>query len=72
MPKAKISATVTPERLAAARRVTGKVNVSELLDDALEALVERELERQWLSAHPDEELPGEIEVDLAHLPWDEE
>jgi hypothetical protein len=37
-----------------------------------EALVERELERQWLAAHPDEELPGEIEVDLAHLPWDEE
>lgn len=71
MTKAKISATLTPERLAQAREVTGTTNLSQLLDDALGALISQELERRWLDAHPDEDLPGEIEVDLSTVPWDE-
>ena len=69
MTKAKISATVDPARLAKAKRLTGKSNVSEVLDDALAVLVERELERAWLAAHPGAELPGEVPVDLSDVPW---
>lgn len=71
MPKTKVSATITPERLARAKEVTGTESVSELLDQALVALVERELEQRWLKAHPDVELPGEIVPDLETVPWDE-
>ncbi|CAN5611762.1 hypothetical protein BH24ACT14_BH24ACT14_13750 [soil metagenome] len=71
MPKTKVSATVSPERLARARVITGTDSVSELLDEALLALIERELERRWLEAHPDDELPGEVVPDLSGLPWDE-
>ena len=71
MTKVKISATVQPERLAEARAVTGTTNLSQLLDDALAALITRELERRWLDAHPDDELPGEVPVDLSSVPWDE-
>ncbi len=70
MPKKKISATVSPDRLARAREVTGKRNVSELLDDALDALVERELERRWLDSHDEADLPGEVPPDLSSLPWE--
>lgn len=66
----KISATVTPERLQEAKEVTGTTNISRLLDDALDALIERELERRWLAAHADDALPGEIEVDLSSVPWE--
>lgn len=72
MPKRKVSATVSPDRLAYAREVTGTNSVSELLDQALAALIERELEQRWLAAHPDEELPGEVVPDLSAVPWDEE
>jgi post-segregation antitoxin (ccd killing protein) len=72
MTKAKVSATVSPDRLARAREVTGTNSVSELLEEALAALIERELERRWLDAHPDEELPGEVVPDLSALPWDGE
>jgi hypothetical protein len=71
MTKTKVSATLTPERLAQAQEVTGTSNLSKLLDEALAALIERELERQWLAAHPGDELPGEVEVDLSSVPWDE-
>jgi hypothetical protein len=71
MSKAKISATITPERLAQAREVTGTSNVSQLLDEALLALIERELERRWLATHPDDELPGEVQVDLSDVPWED-
>lgn len=73
MPKAKISATVSPDRLARAREVTGTTNVSELLNDALGALIERELEQRWLDAQrtDDDQLPGEVVVDLSAVPWDE-
>lgn len=67
----KVSATLTPERLREAQEVTGTSNVSQLLDEALAALIERELEKRWLEAHPDDELPGEVAVDLSALPWDE-
>jgi hypothetical protein len=69
--RTKISATLAPERLRQAQEVTGTSNVSQLLDDALTALIERELEKRWLEAHPDEELPGEVEVDLTSVPWEE-
>jgi hypothetical protein len=69
-PRTKISATLTPERLRQAQEVTGTSNVSQLLDDALTALIERELEKRWLEAHPDQELPGEVEVDLTSVPWE--
>jgi hypothetical protein len=69
--RTKISATVSPGRLQEAKEVTGTTNVSRLLDDALAALIERELERRWLDAHPDDGLPGEVAVDLTSVPWDE-
>lgn len=72
MTTTKISATVTPERLAEARAVTRTSNLSQLLDEALAALISRELERRWLEAHPDEELPGEVPVDLSSVPWEDE
>jgi hypothetical protein len=70
--KVKVSATVSPDRLARAQQITGTNSVSDLLDQALEALIERELERRWLDAHPDEVLPGEVIPNLSALPWDEE
>jgi len=69
--RTKISATVTPARLREAQEVTGTSNVSKLLDEALGALIERESEKRWLKAHPDHELPGEVEVDLTSVPWQE-
>jgi post-segregation antitoxin (ccd killing protein) len=70
-PRTKISATLTPERLREAQEVTGTSNVSQLLDEALAALIERELEKRWLEANPDDKLPGEVEVDLTSVPWEE-
>ena len=71
--KQKVSVTLSPERLQRARTVTGNENLSELLDDALDALVERELERRWLERHDlapgDADLPGQVTVDLAEVPW---
>jgi len=73
MPKRKISATVDPSRLDAAREVAGRErSVSEVLDLALEAYVTHTLEQRWLAAHdwihPD--LPGEVPVDLRDAPWE--
>lgn len=74
MPKQKVSVTLSPERLSRAQAITGSENVSELLDDALAALIDRELERRWLAGHTggsdDLDLPGEVVVDLSDLPWD--
>lgn len=74
MAKEKISATLDPERLKAARALTGATTLSGLLDEALAALIEREQERRWLAAHlgnaaPD--LSGEVEPDLSAVPWEE-
>lgn len=75
MAKQKVSATVSPERLARAREVAGTSNVSEVLDLALDALIERELERQWIAGHrrigPEDDLPVEVAPDLGDLPWDD-
>ncbi len=74
MAKQKVSVTLSPERLQRARTVTGNENLSELLDDALDALVERELERRWLERHDrapgGADLPGDVTGDLAEVPWD--
>jgi chorismate-pyruvate lyase len=73
MTKLKISATVDPGRLSAARQVVGADrSVSEVLDLALDALVVRTLEARWLAAHDTErdDLPGEVVVDLRDVPWD--
>jgi post-segregation antitoxin (ccd killing protein) len=77
VPKKKLSVTVSPERLKRAREVSPGLNVSEVVDEALNALVDRELERRWLRAHqrqegPPADLPQEVPVDLTDLPWDEE
>lgn len=69
--KTKISATLTPERLRQAQAVTGTSNVSQLLEEALGALIERELEKRWLEANRDDDLPGEVPVDLSAVPWEE-
>lgn len=75
MAKQKVSVTLSPERIERARAVTGRSNLSELLDDALDAVVERELERRWLAAHDRShggvDLPEEVAIDLADLPWDD-
>ena len=70
MTKKKISATVDPERLAEAVELTGSINVSSVLDRALDALIVQERERQWLAAHPATDLPGEVVPDLSSLPWE--
>ena len=71
MTKTKVSATVDPEHLAEARALLVTDNVSVVLDTALVALIERELERRWLVAHPDHDLPVDVPVDLSDLPWDD-
>lgn len=73
MTKRKVSVTLSPERVDRARAVTGRTNLSELLDDALDALVDRELENRWLAGHQAgaerDDLPGEVAVDLTEVPW---
>lgn len=69
--RTKVSATLTPERLRQAQAITGTSNVSKLLDDALGALIERELEKRWLEANRDDDLPGEVPVDLSSVPWEQ-
>ncbi|HVW31494.1 MAG TPA: hypothetical protein VHL53_03045 [Acidimicrobiia bacterium] len=76
MSKVKISATVQPERLAEAKRLTGCENVSEVLDRALVALINDELERAHVEGYA--RLPQGQTVEAvdpgvwADLPWDEE
>lgn len=75
MTKQKVSATVDRDALARAQRLLGTDTVSHVLDEALDALVERELERRWLAAHPvdgdRDDLPGSVEPDLSSVPWDD-
>ena len=77
MNKAKVSATIDPGRLARAKQLTGSDNVSEILDRALVALIDDELER--IHAQGYERVPQGSEtvkvVDAqvwSDLPWDEE
>lgn len=76
MAKQKVSATLSPDLLARARQLTGCMNVSEVLDRALGALVEQELERAHQEGY--ERLPqGSETVESvasqvwSSLPWDE-
>lgn len=69
--KSKISATVTPELLERAQRITGISNVSRLIDEGLEALIELHLEQRWMARSSEGDLPGEVPVDLSDLPWEE-
>lgn len=77
MGKVKISATVRPEQLAEAKRLTGCDNVSEVLDRALTALIEDELERAHADGYTRMPQGGET-LDVVDrgvwvdLPWDEE
>jgi post-segregation antitoxin (ccd killing protein) len=68
--KQKVSATLSPDRLERARRITGTTNISALLDEALSALIERESEQQWLDAHAAAPEFGEFELDLSSIPWE--
>jgi hypothetical protein len=75
--KVKISATVRPERLAEAKRLTGCENVSEVLDRALAALIDDELERAHAEGYTrlpqgDETVRSVDSGVWADLPWDEE
>lgn len=77
MNKVKISATVRPDQLAEAKRLTGCENVSEVLNRALAALIDDELERAHAEGYARLPLGGEtIEVVdpgvWADLPWAEE
>lgn len=78
MAKKKLSVTVSPERLQRAQEVSPGLNISEVVDEALDALVERELENRWLKVHQrlegadQSDLPQDVPVDLSDLPWDEE
>lgn len=71
MTKTKVSATISPERLDKARELTGTNSVSQLLDQALAALIDLHLERQWLAAHSADDLPGAVPPDLTSIPWDD-
>ncbi len=74
MPKRKISATVDPARLDAARNVAGPSrSVSEVLDLALAAYVTYTLEQRWLAAQTTDrsDLPGEVPIDLTSVPWEQ-
>ncbi|MGH9024058.1 MAG: hypothetical protein ACRDV9_13335 [Acidimicrobiia bacterium] len=77
MSKVKISATVRPERLAEAKRLTRCENVSEVIDRALSALIDHELERLHADGYArlpqDGETLATVDVAVwADIPWDEE
>jgi len=77
MNKVKISATLRPDQLAEAKRLTGCDNVSEVLDRALAALIDDELERAHVEGYVRLPQGGEtVEVVdpavWADVPWDEE
>jgi hypothetical protein len=75
--KVKVSATVSPERLERAKQITRCDSVSAILDQGLEALIARELERihgDGYARVPQREETVDL-VDPAvwsELPWDEE
>lgn len=77
MAKVKISATVDPARLERAKELTGVSSVSEVLERALAALIEDELERRHVEGYARHPQQGDTvnAVDAgtwADLPWDEE
>lgn len=77
MGKVKVSATVSPERLARAKQLTGSQNVSEVLDRALGALIDDELERIHSEGYADapqgDETVTTVDASVwSGIPWDEE
>lgn len=77
MGKVKVSATVNPERLARAKELTGCENVSEVLDRALAALIDDELERVHANGYARVPQASEtvdvVDGDVwSELPWDED
>lgn len=75
--KVKVSATVSPERLERAKQLTGCDNVSEVLDQGLEALIAQELERihaeGYVRVPQGEEMVALVEPAVwSELSWDEE
>ncbi|HVL98189.1 MAG TPA: type II toxin-antitoxin system CcdA family antitoxin [Egibacteraceae bacterium] len=73
MAKRKISATLSPELIRQAQALTGGGNLSEVLEQGLSALIDRELERRWLAGYqqqpPAEDVPDDVPVDLREVPW---
>lgn len=77
MGKVKVSATVSPDRLERAKQLTGCQNVSEVLDRALEALIDDELERIHAEGYTDTPQGGETVATVgaavwSEVPWDNE
>lgn len=77
MAKVKVSATVDPDRLARAKQLTGCENVSEVLDRALAALIDHELERTHADGYARVPQASDtieaVDSDVwSELPWDEE
>lgn len=72
MAKRKVSATLSEDSIARARAVMGTDNLSRLLEEGLEALIERELENRWLRGYADQ--PPDLSPpppDLSAVPWDD-
>jgi hypothetical protein len=75
--KAKVSATVDPDRLARAKKLTGCESTSEVLDRGLRALIEDQLERAQAEGYAhlpqgDDVVPQVDSNVWADLPWDVE
>lgn len=77
MAKKKVSVTLSHDRLRRVQELIPGMNVSEVVDEALDALLERELERQWLRGRQGglkadkSDLPQGVPVDLSDVPWDD-
>jgi hypothetical protein len=77
MTKAKVSATVDPDRLERAKKLTGCKSTSEVLDRGLRALIEDELERAQADGYArvpqGDDAVREVDSKVwADLPWDGE
>jgi len=77
MAKIKVSATIDPDRLERAKKITGSDNISEVLDLGLRALIVAELEAIYVDGYAripqGDETSAVIDPRFwADLPWDEE
>jgi hypothetical protein len=77
MAKVKVSATIDPDRLERAKKLTGSDNISEILDMGLQALIVAEQETIYVEGYT--RLPQGNETSAvvdpkfwADIPWDEE
>lgn len=72
----KVSASLSPERLARAKQLMGSANSSAVLDLALDALIERELERRHEQGYRDQPQGADAihavdPVVWTELPWED-